>query len=73
MKIDRNNNIFLSDEFQKDKYMFNIILKNLSSQELELYSDEENYIISRGAKKYPTWIWTKDNFDKNKMLTIQSD
>ena len=59
--------MFNSSEFQKDKYKFYIILKNLSSPELELYSDEENYIICRGSKKWPTWIWTKDNFDKNKI------
>ncbi len=62
-KINPENSIFNSDEFQKDKYKFNLILKNLSSPELELYSDEMNYIICRGKKKYPTWIWTKDNFD----------
>ena len=70
-KIDSNNSIFNNSEFQKDKYKFNIILKNLSSPELELYSDEENYIICRGSKKYPTWIWTKDNFDKTKINEIE--
>ena len=70
-KIDRNNNIFNSSEFQKDKYKFYIILKNLESPELELYSDEENYIICRGSKKWPTWIWTKDNFDKSKINEIE--
>ena len=70
-KIDRNNIIFNSTEFQKDKYKFNIIFKNLPSPELELYSDEENYIICRGSKKWPTWIWTKDNFDKTKITEIE--
>ena len=70
-KIERNNKIFDSPEFQKDKYKFNIILKNLPSPELELYSDEENYIICRGSKKWPTWIWTKDGFDKTKMGEIE--
>ena len=70
-RIDGNNKIFNSEEFQKDKYKFNIILKNLPSPELELYSDEENYIICRGSKKWPTWIWTKDNFDKTKFSEIE--
>ena len=69
--IKPDNNIFESEEFQNDKYKFNIILKNLPSSELELYSDEENYIICRGAKKWPTWIWTKDNFDTNKLDEIE--
>ena len=70
-EIKSDNEIFNSNEFQKDKYKFNIILKNLSSLELELYSDEENYIICRGAKKYPTWIWTKDNFDRRKIEELE--
>ena len=70
-KIDSNNSIFNDNEFQKDKYKFNIIFRNLPSPELELYSDEENYIICRGSKKWPTWIWTKDNFDKKKIEEIE--
>ena len=70
-RIDDNNVIFNDSEFQKDKYKFSIIFKNLSSPELELYSDEENYIICRGSKKRPTWIWTKDNFDKAKISEIE--
>ena len=70
-RIDGNNVIFNDSEFQKDKYKFNIIFKNLSSPELELYSDEENYIICRGSKKWPTWIWTRDNFDKSKINEIE--
>lgn len=70
-KIEPDNKIFDIAEFQKDKYKFNIILKNLPSPELELYSDEKNYIICRGAKKYSTWIWTKDDFDKNKITEIE--
>ena len=64
-KIDKNNKIFNSEDFQKDKYKFFLVLQNLSSDTLELYSDEENYLLVRGNIKYPTWIWTKDNFDKS--------
>jgi len=70
-KIYPNNKIFLSDEFQKDKYKFSLILKNLPSPDLELYSDEDNYIICRGSKKWPTWIWTKDNFDISKISEVE--
>ena len=70
-EIKSDSEIFNSIEFQKDKYKFYIILKNLPSSELELYSDEKNYIICRGAKKYPTWIWTKDNFDKEVIEEIE--
>lgn len=70
-RIEPNNEIFLSEDFQKDKYKFHLILKNLPSPELELYSDEENYIICRGGKKWPTWIWTKDNMDESKISDIE--
>ena len=62
-KIDKDNKVLKSEEFQKDKYKFSVLVQNLNSEELELYSDCENYVVCRGAKKYPTWIWTKDNFD----------
>ena len=64
-KIEPNNKIFLSKDFEKDKYKFNLILKNLPSETLELYSDEENYIVCRGHKRFPTWIWTKDGIDES--------
>jgi len=71
-RIDKFNSIFESLEFVKDKYKFNIILKNLNSPTLEMYSDEEDYIVCRGAKHFPTWIWTKDEFDKNKINEIET-
>ena len=70
-KIDKDNKIFNSENFLKDEYKFNLIFKNLSSPELELYSDEESYMFCRGAKNLPTWIWTSDDFDKSKILEIE--
>ena len=71
-KIDKNSKVFSTSDFQKDKYKFSLILKNLPSPDLELYSDEEYYIICRGSKKWPTWIWTKDNFNKSKIVEIEN-
>ncbi len=70
-EIKPNNKIFMSQEFQKDKYKFNLIFKNLPSPELELYSDEESYIFCRGSKNLPTWIWTIDNLDNSKIEEIE--
>ena len=70
-KIEPNNQIFESAEFQKDKYKFNLIFKNLPSPELELYSDEESYMFCRGSKNLPTWIWTSDDFDESKIEEIE--
>ena len=71
-RIGNDNKIFSSPEFEKDKYKFNIIFKNFPSPDLELHSDEENYIFCRGNRALPTWIWTRDNFDKSKIEEIES-
>lgn len=71
-RIDSNNKIFQSSEFQKDKYKFFLILQNLNNDDVELYSDEENYVLCRSGKKWPTWIWTKDNFDISLLSEIES-
>lgn len=68
--ITPDNMIFASEEYQKDKYKFNLIAQNLKSPTLELYSDESNYIVCRGNKKFPTWIWTKDNLDPSVLPEI---
>ena len=70
-KIDGENKVFQSLEFQKDKYKFNLISKILLSPNLELYSDEDDYIICRSDKDMPTWIWTKDYFDRSKLSEIK--
>ncbi len=70
-KIDANNKIFYSKEFQKDKYKFFLITQNLKYESVVLYSDEENYVICRGKIGWPTWIWTKDNFDITKLKEIE--
>lgn len=70
--INPDNKIFSSYEFQKDKYKFYLISLNLKSESVMLYSDEENYVICRGAVGLPTWIWTKDNFDISKLDEIKT-
>jgi len=69
--ISADNKVFNSEQFQRDKYKFFLILQNLSSEELELYSDEENYVLCRGDIKFPTWIWTKDNIDVSLLPEIE--
>lgn len=72
-RINADNKIFQSQEFQKDKYKFFILLQKLSDKSLKLYSDEENYIVCGDEdSKYPTWIWTKDNFDASLLPEIES-
>lgn len=64
-KIKPNNKVLKSKEFQKDKYKFNIILKNLASPELDLYSDESE--LEELIKKYFTDN-VKDKFTCKKEL-----
>ena len=69
-QIGSDHKIFRSDEYQKDKDKFYLINQNLKSDTVLLYSDEENYVICRGAIGWPTWIWTKDNFDITKLRKL---
>ncbi|MBQ3408100.1 MAG: hypothetical protein IJH12_02705 [Clostridia bacterium] len=66
--IERDNKIFTSKEFLKDKYKFNIVTKILTGDEVLLYSDEENYFFARNRQGKPTWIWTKDGLKDEKIL-----
>lgn len=70
-RIKADNKIFNSESFQNDKYKFFLILQNLGSETLELYSDEENYVLCRGGIKWPTWIWTKNNIDLSLLPEIE--
>lgn len=67
-RIEADNKIFESAEFQKDKYKFNIVSKILTGDEVLLYSDEENYFFSRNKEGMPTWIWTKDRLKDKQIL-----
>lgn len=67
-KIEPDNRIFESSEFQKDKYKFNIVSKILAGDEVLLYSDGENYFLARNKAGMPTWIWTKDRLEDKQIL-----
>ncbi len=67
-KIETNNKIFESFEFQKDKYKFNIVSKILAGDEVLLYSDGENYFLARNKVGMPIWIWTKDGLEDKRIL-----
>lgn len=67
-KIEPDNKIFESVEFQKDKYKFNIVSKILAGDEVLLYSDGENYFLTRNKVGMPTWIWTKDKLEDKQIL-----
>ena len=67
-KIEPDNKIFESNEFQKDKYKFNIVSKILAGDEVLLYSDGENYFLARNKVGMPTWIWTKDELEDKQIL-----
>lgn len=69
--IDKDSKVFELDEFQKDRYKFDLIFKMLQSDTALFISDEENYIIGRGTLGYPTWVWTRDKISKDKVLEIE--
>lgn len=60
-RIDRNNLIFQTHEFKKDKYKFYIALKIKANDKSIIYSNENDYIIMQMNENLPIWIWTKDD------------
>ena len=59
--------------FLKEKDLFYILEKITTSEESMLYSDLDNYLIGQSAKKLPIWIWTKNNFNKEKLVELKKD
>lgn len=70
-RINPDDKIFKSVEFLKDKYEYDLVIKNLKNAEVTLYSDEENYFICGTEKKYPAWIWTKNGIDVSLIKEIE--
>ena len=67
MKIERDNKVFQTAAYLQDASKFYIIKMNFVSDTLLLYSDEESYVICRGAEGLPTWIWTADDIRPEQM------
>ena len=70
-RIDKNDEIFSSNGYLRDKTRFHVIKKNFKSDELVLYSDGVNYVVCRGKVGWPTWIWTKDKIDVSLLPEIE--
>lgn len=71
-KIDKDNRVFASKAFQKDKYKFYIMVQSLKYETVKIYSDEKNYVLCQGMNGLPTWIWTRDNIGSNLIEEIES-
>lgn len=69
--INKNNTIFSSDEFIKDKYLFAVFQKKINHENAKIMSDEENYVITNESDDRAPWIRTKDNFDLSKLKDIE--
>ena len=57
-----------NQEYLKEKNEFYYLL-NLEKQLVK--SDGENYLIGQGDKKYPIWLWSKNNLKKEKIEEIK--
>ena len=69
--IKTDNTIFNSEDYQNDKFLFNIFQKKINDPNAHIMSDEENYIITNESEERAPWIYTKDNFDKTKLKEIE--
>ena len=72
MRINKYCEVFAKGDFLKDKYDFNVFEDMLESPENYFVSDKTNYIIGRGNKQYPIWIWTKDNIEEKVVKEIET-
>ena len=69
--IDKNNEIFNSDEYVRDKYLYFIFEKKINHENAKIMSDGENYVITNESAETNPWIWTRDNFDQSKLKDIE--
>lgn len=69
--ITKDNEIFKSGNYQKDKYWFFIFEKKINDENAKIMSDWENYVITNESAETNPWIWTKDNFNKSKLKEIE--
>ena len=70
-RIDKNSDIFKSEEYQKDKYMFSVIEENLNLDNIKLYSNERDFIVCQSGDNRPVWIWTKNEIEKEELEIIK--
>ena len=69
--IDKKNKVFKSNDYVNDKLLFVIFEKKINNENAKIMSDEENYIITNESEERAPWIWSKDNFDRNKLKEIE--
>ena len=61
-KIDCNNKILKCREFESDLFLFNEYLNGLKN--IDIYSDEKNYVCFYNELNHNIYIWSLDNIDE---------
>ena len=69
--IDKNNKIFKTKEYEKDKLLFAIFEKKINLDNAFIMSDEENFAITNESIERAPWIWTKEHFDIKALKDIE--
>lgn len=70
-RINKNNRIFQSNEYKKDKYLFSVFETKINDENARIMSDGENYVITNESEDRWPRIRTKDNFDRSKLNEIE--
>ncbi len=60
------------NDYVNEKRKFYLLELICNDQNSKVMTDHELYLIGRISEKDPTWIWTKDNFDKSKIEEIET-
>lgn len=62
--------IINTDDFKKDKYLFNLVSHNLVFENSKTFTDNENYVFVIGKMDKEIWVWTSNNIEENKYKEI---
>ena len=72
MKI-TNKDLKQIKDFQEEKDLFYVLSLIAQSPESLIISDLNNYLIARNSIGLPTWIWTKDDINDEKILELKNN
>ena len=70
-RIGGSSKIFSAQDFINDNILFDRYIGDVNSNQCDIYSDEENYIICLERSSNSAWIWTKKGVNQEIINEIQ--
>ena len=57
----------------EEQSQFALLYQIVDSEDAEVSTDNENYVIARNEKTNPVWVWTANNISKPKQLEVMQE